>query len=406
MVRLLPVFLAFLAIVGALPVQAQWVKTSGPESTLVLASGSEDGSLYAGKDGGVFKSTDTGATWTSVNSGLTNTAVRALIVFRGSVYAGTQGGGIFQSTNNGGNWLSKNVGLGNLNVRDFDVSIGGALFAGTDIGLYVSTDSGKSWAGRSTGLTSLAIKTVSFATINSQLGNAVGTDSGVFFSANSGVSWTAINSGITNKSIRVLGTGPSTLYVGTGGGGLYWRDYSSSSWALVNSNLGNSDIRAFASSGNSNYSGVVAGSSNGIFLVNTSGTSWDSINTGLVNRSVRDLAVPLVGAPFVFAAMDDGIWRRPIGEVLVSSLSYSGHKVKGFHLDERGRFRLTLSSPTHVAFNLVDGKGRSVVAPFSGWLPAGLNSLQLGNSTLPAGLYFFRLQVGDQTETRKVVLTR
>jgi hypothetical protein len=55
--------------------------------------------LYAGTEfDGVFKSTDGGATWSAVNTGLTNTDVRALAIHPttpATLYAGTYGGGVF-----------------------------------------------------------------------------------------------------------------------------------------------------------------------------------------------------------------------------------------------------------------------------------------------------------------------
>ncbi len=53
--------------------------------------------LFSGTNGGVFLSTNSGASWTAENSGLTNTGVAALAVSGTVLYAGTAGGGIFLS---------------------------------------------------------------------------------------------------------------------------------------------------------------------------------------------------------------------------------------------------------------------------------------------------------------------
>ena len=55
--------------------------------------------------GGVFKSTNGGGNWSAVNTGLTDTDVRALAIdpaTPATLYAGTDGGGVFKSTNGGG----------------------------------------------------------------------------------------------------------------------------------------------------------------------------------------------------------------------------------------------------------------------------------------------------------------
>ncbi|MBO9336017.1 MAG: hypothetical protein J7455_15175 [Roseiflexus sp.] len=52
--------------------------------------------LYAGTyGGGVFKSTDGGATWSAVNMGLTTSRVHALAMDSTMLYAGTYYGGTF-----------------------------------------------------------------------------------------------------------------------------------------------------------------------------------------------------------------------------------------------------------------------------------------------------------------------
>jgi len=53
------------------------------------------------------------ANWIAVNTGLTNTYVRALAIDPDTpttLYAGT-GGGVFKSTNGGANWSAVNTGL-------------------------------------------------------------------------------------------------------------------------------------------------------------------------------------------------------------------------------------------------------------------------------------------------------
>ena len=54
--------------------------------------------LYAGTNGGVFKSMDGGASWNAINNGLTTTGVPAMAIDPATpsrIYAGTNGGGVF-----------------------------------------------------------------------------------------------------------------------------------------------------------------------------------------------------------------------------------------------------------------------------------------------------------------------
>lgn len=65
---------------------------------------------------GIFKSTDSGANWISINTGLTGPAVRALAIDPtqpNTLYAGTWEGGVFKSVDSGLHWSAFNEGLTN-----------------------------------------------------------------------------------------------------------------------------------------------------------------------------------------------------------------------------------------------------------------------------------------------------
>lgn len=152
--------------------------------------------LYAGSfDGGVFKTTNGGESWSAVNNGLTeyyDLIVDALAVNPGSpatLYAGTMGG-VFKSTNHGENWTAINNGL------------------------PVDTD-----------VLTLAIDPLVPTTL--YLGSH---DSGAFKSIDGGDNWIAFNNGLTDTMIKTLvfnHATPSTLYVGTGGSGAFaLRDFA------------------------------------------------------------------------------------------------------------------------------------------------------------------------------------
>jgi photosystem II stability/assembly factor-like uncharacterized protein len=79
---------------------------------------------------GVYLSSDSGSTWTPVNSGMTNTMVNALVVSGTNLLAGADGKGFFLSTNNGASWTQDNSGMTDTNVYSLAVS-GTNLFAGT-----------------------------------------------------------------------------------------------------------------------------------------------------------------------------------------------------------------------------------------------------------------------------------
>ena len=107
----------------------QWVQTNGPIGGVVTCFAVSGTNLFAGTEGGVFLSTNNGASWAAVNTGLANTPVTSLAVSGTNLFAGTYGG-VFLSTNNGASWTAVNTGLVNTNIQALAVS-GANLFAGT-----------------------------------------------------------------------------------------------------------------------------------------------------------------------------------------------------------------------------------------------------------------------------------
>jgi len=67
---------------------------------------SNGSTIYLGSNSKVFKSTDVGATWIDVSTGLGNGGIQALLFDGTTLFAGTPADavGMFRSTNGGTSW--------------------------------------------------------------------------------------------------------------------------------------------------------------------------------------------------------------------------------------------------------------------------------------------------------------
>jgi len=91
--------------------------------------------LFAGTDDGIYFSSDSGATWMAINSGLTNKAVKSLTVSNGNIFAKTSEGGIFLSTNNGTFWIPINTDLSQSDISAMAVS-NTHIYVGTNASIW------------------------------------------------------------------------------------------------------------------------------------------------------------------------------------------------------------------------------------------------------------------------------
>jgi hypothetical protein len=93
-------FFAIVVLLGAQSLQAQWIQTNRPYGGFITSVAVSGSNLFAGTwGGGVFLSTNPAtrdASWTAVNTGLTNTIVWSFAVHDFNLFAGTGDGGVWR----------------------------------------------------------------------------------------------------------------------------------------------------------------------------------------------------------------------------------------------------------------------------------------------------------------------
>lgn len=263
---------------------------------------------FATSDGGVYKSTDGGATWTTIDNGLptslgglgtirdmelvpgsdggTGTLQKLFIVGSGRYYSdGTTmtkyAGRVYRSDDAGANWVVSDSGI---SEAFYTGSYTGWLSAiqvevdpVTPTTLYVST-----------------FITADPADIPAGFGN------GVWKSVDGGVSWSMSSTGLppyqsglsTPASVLSLALDsnvPTTLYasandINTGISSLYKSVDGAATWLPVGAGLPPRDIRDILIDSDSHVyvaMGSVDGNPGGVFVSQDGGASWHSISVGL-----------------------------------------------------------------------------------------------------------------------------
>lgn len=166
----------------------------------------------------VSKSTNGGATWPfryNLTTGYGYCHALAVDPTNASVvYAGGEGG-FFKSTNAGASWGSSAAGMtGTVYDVKVNPSGGSVVYAGTTDGVFKTTNAGASW-------TDVGCDSVTALLINPVHPDTVyaATGFGVFVSPNAGSTWTAMNSGLNNLKIKALANNPGAyVFCGTAAG--------------------------------------------------------------------------------------------------------------------------------------------------------------------------------------------
>jgi hypothetical protein len=343
-----------------------------------LAVSADGTKLFAGIYPGVFLSTNNGANWTAVNTGLTNTSVRALAVSATNLFAGTDGG-VFLSTDNGTSWTAVNTGLTNTSVKALAVS-GTKLYAGTDGGVFLSTDNGTSWTAVNTGLTNTSV--LSLAPDLS--GNLfAGTSGGGIFSALESalpVELTTFTAALNNSAVEL--NWQTATEVNNYGFDVERRLVNSQSPTI--NNWGK--IGFVGGSGTSNsahsYSYADASVSSGTFAYRLK-----QIDNGGAFKYSQEAEVT-VSVPKVFALNQN--YPNPFNPT--TEIGYS--------IEKAGMVSLKV-------YNML---GQEVATLVNGPQEAGIYTVSFNTSKgtlgLSSGVYLYRLEAGSFISTKKLVLMK
>ncbi len=173
--------------------------------------------------GGMWQTTDGGATWVTHTDTMPTLGVSSIIVDYSNpnkILIGTgdrdagdaPGLGVFKSLNGGINWTPSKTGMDNKTVGGMiqhptDPTI---ILAATSGGIYRSTDGGTTWTNRKTGdFKSIAFKPTNPAIVYAAAGASF------YRSADNGVTWVQITAGITSGQrgvVAVTAANPNYVY--------------------------------------------------------------------------------------------------------------------------------------------------------------------------------------------------
>jgi uncharacterized protein (TIGR03437 family) len=260
---------------------------------------------------GIYRSTDSGMTWSPAINGLPTSATDPVVITALSIdprnprtlYAALKAHGIFKTTDGATTWQPTGF-TGNIATTiAIDPSNAGTVYATIGVAIFKTTDGGETW----NNVSSLPGEVDGFDLITSMVIDASHSNTlyascnyqssaprcGVFKSTDGGVSWQSILQGQFN-SVTVDPSSPAIIYaagINDAGGFTDPSGYALKSsdaggtWAPVNQGLTSTDALVVAvdpSNSAAVYLGAFAGAADGILYKSTDGgANWQQSDSGI-----------------------------------------------------------------------------------------------------------------------------
>ncbi|NNF02334.1 MAG: T9SS type A sorting domain-containing protein [Bacteroidia bacterium] len=262
--------------------------------------------IYIGTPaGGLWRSTNTGSTWTSLTDGIPSIGVSGIAVANSNtIYILTGDGdggdtdciGVLKSTNAGETWLSTGLSFSiPTSTRGYKLVMSPAnsniLLAATSAGLYRTTNGGVSWSVVQSG----SFRDIEYKSDDPTVVFAVTTNT-FYRSTDSGATWTAISgaplpTGESRIAIAVSPANANYIYYLAGPGGpssgqfkgFYCSVDAGLTWISRSTtpNILNSSLAGTGTSSQSTYDLAVAVSGTSVSTILTGGINvWKSTNFG------------------------------------------------------------------------------------------------------------------------------
>lgn len=328
--------------------------------------------LFANNDGGIFFTTNMGATWTDVSSGLGIAQFYKIGVTEqnpNQIIGGTQDNGTHLYRN--GEWshilggdgmdcaidpTNPNVLYASLYYADFRrsdnmgntfIELTGGLPSGAWVSpivldpnnsntvyignrqVYKSTNRGNDWTLLSPNVfTNQNVLHIAIPKVNSSRIYAA-SNSNLFVTTNGGTTWVNRTTGLPNQSITSVTVDQRnenvvyTTFSGySGSNKVYKSENGGQNWVNISNGLPNVPCNTFAIDDGSVYGTLFAGTDLGVYFRTNSSNAWLPYNNGLPNTIINDLKIVNSSNPkyLVAGTFGRGIWRAPLE---VSSLPVS-----------------------------------------------------------------------------------
>ncbi len=367
---------------------------SGPDNSLVA-------STVAGR---IFRSTDNGATWSQINQNLDNIrTIWSTLSTSDKMYAATEQG-LFISTDKGVNWVIST--LNGKDIRSIVKDASGKLYAGAwGGGIYVSVDAGATWNLLNTGMTNLNVTSLVMTVDNTLFAGTFG--GGIYKLPSGSDTWTKVN-GTDAKIWTMHITAANELYAASYGRGVYVSNDNGSTWSQPVTTSGTNYVTAILSDKSGNV--FMSSFTGGVFARAAKSAVWNNI--GLGGLGVSTLYVDQSDGSLVVGTTSGYMYKNTSALTAVKDTKTTLPKKYELMQNYPNPFNpatsIQFSIPRngHVSLAVYDILGRVVANLVNEVKQPGSYTVSFNASHFASGMYFYRLEAGDYTSVKKMILIK
>ncbi len=422
--------------------------------------------LYAGTDGGLWKTDDSGQNWEDLSFGLVTTQFYRMGGYandRGMVIAGAQDNGtllldngtwthvygsdgmeaainynnpdtMYASYYNGGLMRSEDGGQSFHGITD-DITESGAwvtpyvlhpqnpqiLFAGFE-NVWKSTNGGDNWSK----ISNFNVGTLRSLAVAESDPDYIYTATGshIYRTSDGGGSWTEISAGLPVDSvsltyITVSDTDPGLVWVTFSGykNGIkvYRSTDAGGTWENISGSLPNLPVNCIAVEPMNANHPLYIGTDAGIYYRDDATGDWEAYSTNLPNVIVNELEVHSGSQTLKAASYGRGIWESPLQSTISdiaqkefaipADLTLYPNYPNPFNPSTVLRYRIGKSM--HVRLVVFNALGQQVRVLMDGMQKAGEHQITFDASGLASGVYYARLSAnGGSVTSGKLLLIK
>ena len=353
--------------------------------------------IYIGGTGGIYFSTDYGASWIDIKLNLKNIVVLDILIKDSSLYIGTSTG-IYLYDDLNYEWKQLNKGLSNTAVYVID-KIGNDLIAGTRGGVFISSDNGENWEARNEGIEDIWIyKFFVFDSII--IAGSILSDNymggGIYISSDKGQTWEL--SALKGRDILCFYIFNNLIYAGTKNMGIYFTTDSGYTWTDMNENILINTVEDFVSIGNVL---VTVAFNGGVLYSKDYGYNWKNISNGLFDKSLRNIGI--CGDWLIAGTYYGGMFRAKIADLLPTDVvDNQNQELVLYPNPSTDYIEISEPSENHALKGVVENVriynvfGELVLSNSQLDNSSSQNSYRINLSSLPAGVYFLNILYNNE----------